>query len=114
MIPKMFHRFKKLPLLATRSYNPLLQVPDVIEFDNGLVAEPCFEHGAPSTARHPYHLIVFHYKGDTSLIVLDTPYTVHRGQPRWTVENYNPLTLSPSLDFKDWNLHGYVKNGRWT
>jgi hypothetical protein len=32
---------------------------------------------------------------------------------RWTVESWEPLTLSPSLECRVCGDHGFVKAGRW-
>jgi hypothetical protein len=33
--------------------------------------------------------------------------------PKWTVESWEPLTLSPSLLCNGCGHHGWIKNGRW-
>jgi len=33
--------------------------------------------------------------------------------PRWTVESWEPLTLSPSILCKLCGNHGYIREGRW-
>lgn len=33
--------------------------------------------------------------------------------PRWTVESWEPLTLSPSLLCRGCGRHGFVRDGRW-
>lgn len=35
-----------------------------------------------------------------------------RGQV-WTVESWDPLTISPSVLAKGCGLHGFIRNGRW-
>lgn len=42
---------------------------------------------------------------------LDVPQNV--GEPRWNVESWDPLTLSPSILLKTCGLHGFIRNGRW-
>lgn len=32
---------------------------------------------------------------------------------RWTVESWNPLTLSPSILCEICGDHGFIKNGKW-
>lgn len=34
------------------------------------------------------------------------------GKPTWTVESWEPLTVSPSL-LCDCGDHGFIRNGRW-
>lgn len=36
----------------------------------------------------------------------------HRG-PRWTVESWDPLTLSPSIQMHPCGCHGFIREGRW-
>lgn len=33
--------------------------------------------------------------------------------PRWTVDAWDPLSLSPSLLCRSCGHHGFVKNGKW-
>lgn len=35
------------------------------------------------------------------------------GRPLWTVEQWEPLTLSPSLLCTDCGHHGFIRDGRW-
>jgi hypothetical protein len=35
------------------------------------------------------------------------------GRPVWTVESYEPLTLSPSVLCRRCGRHGFVRAGRW-
>lgn len=34
-------------------------------------------------------------------------------RPRWQVESWEPLTLSPSLLCRTCGLHGFIRAGRW-
>lgn len=36
-------------------------------------------------------------------------------RPKWTVESWEPLTLSPSVDCRcpDGQCHGYIREGKW-
>jgi hypothetical protein len=34
-------------------------------------------------------------------------------RPLWTLEQLDPLTLSPSLQCKDCGHHGWIRAGRW-
>jgi hypothetical protein len=62
--------------------------------------------------------IVRHYRPDGALcegsIYFDLePWNqLFAGVPRWKVESWEPLTLSPSL-LCACGDHGYVRNGRW-
>lgn len=33
--------------------------------------------------------------------------------PKWQVQSYDPLTLSPSILCTACNHHGWIRNGRW-
>lgn len=35
------------------------------------------------------------------------------GRPMWTVENWDPLSLTPSLLCRTCGLHGWIRDGRW-
>lgn len=39
--------------------------------------------------------------------------TIFADRPKWTVEQEEPLTISPSIDCGDCGCHGYIKEGRW-
>lgn len=49
-------------------------------------------------------------------IPFDTPearaVTTEQG-PKWTVESWDPLTLSPSLQCRSCAHHGFIREGRW-
>lgn len=45
-------------------------------------------------------------------ISFDVP-GVEREAVRWTVESWEPLTLSPSLLCRGCGHHGHIRNGRW-
>ena len=34
-------------------------------------------------------------------------------RPMWTVQSWNPLTLTPSLVCQDCGDHGFVREGKW-
>lgn len=46
-------------------------------------------------------------------ILFDTMTDEHgfQGRPRWTVESWDPLTLSPSID--SGCCHGWIRDGKW-
>lgn len=35
------------------------------------------------------------------------------GGPLWTLDNLDPLTVSPSLLCQDCGHHGFIRDGRW-
>lgn len=62
--------------------------------------------GAIVTCPHGDGAILFDLPG-VALIFPD--------RPRWTVEQWDPLTLSPSIDCRPGGCecHGYIREGRW-
>lgn len=48
-------------------------------------------------------------------IHVDTPEVaaIFADGPRWTVEQWEPLTLSPSILRRECGCHGFIRNGRW-
>lgn len=38
---------------------------------------------------------------------------IEPGKGRWTVESWEPLTLSPSLLCRECGDHGFVRRGKW-
>lgn len=64
-----------------------------------------------------YMAIITHKKPDGSLcdgaIRFDSPAARALGQaPLWTVESWEPLTISPSL-LCHCGDHGFIRNGQW-
>lgn len=39
--------------------------------------------------------------------------TGHRNGSRWTVESWEPLTLSPSIQCQACPHHGWIRDGQW-
>ena len=50
-----------------------------------------------------------------AFIQFDLPATqaAFAGQPLWTVQSWEPLTLSPSLLCTECGDHGFIREGRW-
>lgn len=48
-------------------------------------------------------------------ITVDTPETrnVFPNGPFWTVESWEPLTLSPSILKHECGCHGFIREGKW-
>lgn len=42
-----------------------------------------------------------------------TPANAGNERPKWDVEEWEPLTLSPSIEDPDCALHGYIRKGKW-
>lgn len=43
----------------------------------------------------------------------ETANKIDAGRPKWKVESWEPLTLSPSLLCRSCNSHGFIQNGQW-
>lgn len=46
-------------------------------------------------------------------ITFDGPEQRKESRPLWTVESWEPLTLTPSLLCKTCGSHGWIRNGKW-
>lgn len=46
-------------------------------------------------------------------VTFDVPEAEGLPGPRWTVESWEPLTLSPSILCRGCGWHGWIRNGRW-
>jgi hypothetical protein len=63
-------------------------------------------------------LLLYHRHADGAVcgggVTFDVPGNAP-DRPRWTVESWEPLTLSPSIEDKDCSehLHGHIVAGRW-
>lgn len=59
----------------------------------------------------------FHRAGDGwcgGFVPFDVPSDYLTGrEPKWKVESYDPLTLSPSLLCTACGHHGYIRQGAW-
>lgn len=49
----------------------------------------------------------------TGHIRFDVPEAPNDGAPRWAVELFEPLTISPSVLCHCGYQHGFIRNGRW-
>lgn len=68
-------------------------------------------------------LVVCHTHDDgvkcRGMVTFDTPtnrrLAERSGQrrPLWTVESFDPLTISPSVLRRECGLHGFIRAGRW-
>lgn len=67
-------------------------------------------------------LMLMHYHGDETdenLCVgsafFDTPAVREKfpNRGKWTVESWEPLTISPSLLIQPCGFHGFIREGRW-
>lgn len=77
---------------------------------------PQYEH-MPDVDR--YGLIIEHPVAGggecRSFATLDQPVVqqLEPGKPVWTVESWEPLTLSPSILCRACGHHGFIQDGRW-
>jgi hypothetical protein len=46
-------------------------------------------------------------------VTFDVPEAEGLPCPRWTVESWEPLTISPSVLCRTCGHHGFVRDGRW-
>lgn len=46
-------------------------------------------------------------------VTFDVPEAEGLPGPRWTVESWDPLTISPSILCRICGHHGFVRSGRW-
>ena len=74
-------------------------------------------HGVPDCEK--FGAAVPHVTADGSLcegfVTLegDVQARVHPGAPKWRVECWEPLTLSPSLLCRTCGDHGFIRGGKW-
>jgi hypothetical protein len=76
---------------------------------------PGADSGLPEVERYGAH--VYHRTPEgrdcVGFIVFDgLPPEIATGGPTWTVESWEPLTVSPSL-LCSCGDHGFIRNGRW-
>lgn len=76
-----------------RALNP--QYADIADLDRSALLLTC-PHGTEGvvTVHPPEYEAVF-------------------GQPAWTVESWEPLTLSPSILRTECGCHGFIRSGKW-
>lgn len=76
-------------------------------------------YGVPLPVVDKWGAIIRHYKPDGKLcegcITFDGPMQQKFGDkvPRWTVESWEPLTVSPSLQCGSCPDHGFIRAGKW-
>jgi hypothetical protein len=67
--------------------------------------------GIPDLERAALVLLCPHGQG---VVPVHPPeYQAVFGQPSWTVESWEPLTLSPSILRTECGCHGYIRSGVW-
>lgn len=49
----------------------------------------------------------------SGFVTFDVPANAASTHSKWTVESWDPLTISPSVLDKSCGLHGHIRNGRW-
>lgn len=50
---------------------------------------------------------------DEGFVTFDTPAAADNASPKWTVDSWDPLTLSPSLLQGGCGDHGFIRQGKW-
>lgn len=61
-----------------------------------------YKHNCPALGDNP------------GAIILDVPGNEHvSAEHKWQVENWDPITLSPSLQCTACPHHGFLRNGQW-
>jgi hypothetical protein len=50
---------------------------------------------------------------DGGFVTFDIPEAAADGRPKWKVESWEPLTISPSLLQRGCGDHGFIREGRW-
>lgn len=71
-------------------------------------------------SHNPVGLVEYHNRPDGSPcvgggILFDLPGVSEAfpDRPVWTLENLDPLTISPSLQCMSCSHHGFIRDGRW-
>lgn len=69
------------------------------------------------TPPKPAGVFVMHRHDDGELcmgsVMFAIPETAKFQNAKWTVEQADPLTISPSVLRRDCSLHGFIREGRW-
>ncbi|HWP59555.1 MAG TPA: DUF6527 family protein [Candidatus Acidoferrales bacterium] len=92
------HKLRFVGWRPDRSVNPQFDgIPDVDKY--GAI----IEHRKPDGTRCA-GMIVF--DGDVSR-------RIEPDRERWTVESWDPLTISPSVLCTDCGDHGFIREGKW-
>ncbi len=85
---------------------------DRIDLGSGVWMEHVLQSGGDL-----YGIMIGHMDEDGSecwgMVPFDTPANQETTGARWTVEQEDPLTLSPSILRRECGLHGYIRDGRW-
>lgn len=76
-------------------------------------------NGQPVPYTEKYGLSVIHRctktesGWDEGFVTFSTPEAAADPSPKWNVESWDPLTLSPSLLQPGCGDHGFIRGGRW-
>lgn len=52
-------------------------------------------------------------RGCSGSVTFDVPEAEGLAGPRWTVESWEPLTISPSVLCRGCGHHGFIRDGAW-
>jgi hypothetical protein len=91
------------------------QHPDVIDFGDNVYGLFQGRHGYPDGVR--VGMFVSHRRPSgeecCGSVQFDVPEAEGLKGPRWQVESWDPLTISPSILCGSCGHHGYIRQGRW-
>lgn len=79
-----------------------------IDLGHGVYATPFGRQGHDGHAG----IHVGHYHDDGTWCEGGVLFEPMDGRPTWTVEQWDPLTISPSVA-AECGLHGFIREGRW-
>jgi hypothetical protein len=90
------HSLRYFGWAPDRRLNPQHEGRPDVEHAGAIIAHPNARTGEPCEGA----------------VMFDLPETRHLSGTRWTVESWEPLTLSPSV-LCSCGDHGHVRGGRW-
>lgn len=106
------------PALLGHMWNPPIpeegfEVPDIIELGKGISVEPV-EISDSDRDAFPYHALILRdeKQSQTNILPLNTPRNM-RAPHVWTVKSWDPLTIGPSVNVPEMDLHSWIEEGVW-
>lgn len=90
--------------------------PAAIAIGHGVTIRFTGIYGQPADVKGG--IIVAHRHPDGTicegLVNFDVPANADlANRPKWTVESWDPLTISPSVHNTGCGLHGFIRDGKW-